>query len=161
MNSKKKRDITLSFSLIVAIFIIGFFSYAVFVQYDSEFDRFGTDSFFEKEDLKNQWQVCVDEKISKGFNIEYSKDVCYLNALALSVSLDDCDNLFNTDLKDFCYTRIAIRDKDSSSCFQVSSPKLLNCYLAVALKKEDVSICDKINSGEKIAECKSQFEKLF
>jgi len=157
MPKKKKSDTVMGFSLIVAIFVIGFFSYAIFVQYGSEFEKFGGDLSENEKNLKIEWDSCVKEKSSEGFNIEYSKDVCYLNVKGLSIVENDCNNFINLDLKDFCYMRIALRDLNVDFCSKISLERRNNCYFILALKLENSLVCENIDSSEKIVECKNQF----
>tara|TARA_Y100000310_G_C20164344_1_gene570663 strand:- start:61 stop:537 length:477 start_codon:yes stop_codon:yes gene_type:complete len=158
MPKKKKRDVVMSFSLVLAVLAIGFFAYVIISQQTWNYDKFGSDLSESEKELKQQWEICVDKTIEKGYDLEYSKDVCYLNALGMSVAVEDCEKLLSFNLKEFCYFRIANRDKDISMCSKMISEKRSNCYSSIAKSTGDVSICDKINSGEKIAECKSQFE---
>ena len=160
MSKKKKRDNLMGLSLIIAIIVILTFAYVISNQYGKEYEKFDDDLSVNDEKLKGEWDVCIDNKLDKGFNIDYAKDVCYLNTLRLSVTQKDCEKILNIDLKDFCYLRISVRDIDVSVCSEVSSEKTTNCYLAVALKKEDISICEQLSLSEDVGFCKGKFEEL-
>ena len=75
------------------------------------------------------------------------KDSCYiLISIENPEDLAICEKIQNTEDKELCYRRVAVKKKDPSICDLIQrdpNPIKEKCFMDVAIEKKDVSICNK------------------
>ena len=91
--------------------------------------------------------------LASGCTKQSNQDVSKIKEKAISVgNTKYCENIEGFQLREECYTDVAIKTKDAILCEKAGSDKN-RCYLRVAEKLKDVELCNKISTTSEQKDC--------
>ena len=85
---------------------------------------------------------------------EDRQENCYVRVSDLRKDLKSCKKLTRQDLKDYCYSNVAVAEKNIAICNEFVSKNSLkqdDCYSKLAKELKDLSVCGKVGTYDSIS----------